>query len=214
MKFFIDSANLDDIKEALAMGMCDGVTTNPSLCAKEGRQIEPCVKEIARIVDGPISGEVISTDYKGMVKEGEKISQWAENMVVKIPMTVDGLKAVKELEEKGIKTNCTLIFSANQALMAAKAGASYVSPFVGRLDDIGEDGMKLIEDIVQIYKNYGFETEVIVASVRSGEHVRRSAVAGAHIATIPLKVVKELAQHDLTDKGLAKFLEDYKKVSK
>ena len=214
MKFFIDTANIDEIKEANAMGMADGVTTNPSLIAKEGRDFEEVVKEICRIVDGPVSAEVISTDTEGMLKEARHLASLHENIVVKIPMTIEGLKAVRTLTNEGIKTNVTLVFSPLQALMAAKAGASYVSPFVGRLDDISQEGMLLVEQIVEIYGNYGFETEIIVASVRNPLHVLDSALMGADIATIPFNVLSKLAAHPLTDKGLAAFLADWEKMKK
>jgi transaldolase len=212
MKFFIDTANLDEIKKAKEMGMVDGVTTNPSLCAKAGMTLEQAAKEISDIIDGPISVEVLATDYEGMVKEAEQISTWGKNIVVKIPCTVDGIRAIKALSSKGIMTNCTLVFSANQALLAAKAGATYVSPFVGRLDDIAEDGMGLIADIMDIYENYGFTTEVIVASIRHPMHLKESALLGAHISTIPFAVIQKMSKHPLTDTGLEKFLADYKKL--
>lgn len=214
MKFFIDTANIDEIKEANSMGMADGVTTNPSLIAKEGRVLEDVIKDICKIVDGPISAEVISLDAKGMIKEARQLSSIHKNVVVKIPMTVDGLKAVRKLADEGIKTNVTLIFSPLQALMAAKAGAAYVSPFVGRLDDISHDGLLLVEQIVDIYGNYAFETEIIVASVRDPIHVLESALLGADIATIPFYVLAKLASHPLTDKGIKSFLEDWKKSKK
>lgn len=214
MKFFIDTANIDEIKEANSMGMVDGVTTNPSLIAREGRVLEEVIEEICKIVDGPISAEVISLDAKNMIKEANQLSLIHKNVVVKIPMTVDGLKAVRKLTEEGIKTNVTLIFSPLQALMAAKAGATYVSPFVGRLDDISHDGLLLVEQIVDIYSNYAFETEIIVASVRGPLHVLESALLGADIATIPFNVLAKLASHPLTDKGIKSFLDDWKKSKK
>lgn len=214
MKFFIDTANINEIKEAHAMGMADGVTTNPSLIAKEGRDFEQVVKEICEIVDGPVSAEVIALDTEGMVKEARHLAGIHENVVIKIPMTVDGLKATRRLAEEGIRTNVTLVFSPLQALMAAKAGATYVSPFVGRLDDISSDGMQLIDQIVQIYDNYGFDTEIIVASVRNPLHVLESAMMGAHIATIPFNVLAKLAGHPLTDKGIKAFLDDWNKMKK
>ena len=214
MKFFIDTANIEEIKEAHSMGMVDGVTTNPSLVAKEGRDFEEIIKEICEIVDGPISAEVISLDSEGMVKEARHLSSIHDNIVVKIPMTVDGLKAVRQLSEEEIKTNVTLVFSPLQALMAAKAGASYVSPFVGRLDDIAHDGLLLVEQIVEIYNNYAFDTEVIVASVRHPLHVLESALLGADIATIPFNVIAKLAAHPLTDKGIKAFLDDWNKAQK
>jgi transaldolase len=214
MKFFIDTANIAEIKDAHSMGMVDGVTTNPSLIAKEGRVFEDIIKEICEIVDGPISAEVISTDYEGMVQEARKLAEIHENIVVKIPMTIDGIKATKTLTEEGIKTNVTLVFSPLQALMAAKAGATFVSPFVGRIDDISSDGMLLVEQIVEIYNNYAFDTQVIVASVRNPLHVLDAALVGADIATIPYSVLSRLASHPLTDKGLKAFLDDWKKAQK
>ncbi len=214
MKFFIDTANIDDIKEANDMGMVDGVTTNPSLIAKEGRDFEEIIKEICEIVDGPISAEVVSTDTEGMLEEARKLSKIHNNIVVKIPMLVDGLKATRKLSEEGIKTNVTLVFSPLQALMAAKAGATYVSPFIGRLDDISQEGLLLVEQIVEIYSNYAFDTEVIVASIRNPLHVLESALMGADIATIPFNVLSKLAAHPLTDKGLKAFLDDWNKAKK
>lgn len=214
MKFFIDTANVEDIRKANDMGVICGVTTNPSLIAKEGRDFNEVIKEITTIVDGPISGEVKATtvDAEGMIKEGREIAAIHPNMVVKIPMTVEGLKAVKVLAAEGIKTNVTLIFTANQALLAAKAGATYVSPFLGRLDDISTTGMHLIQDIVQIFDNYGLETEIIAASVRNPIHVTDCALAGAHIATVPYSVFVQMTKHPLTDAGIAKFQEDYRAV--
>ena len=214
MKLFIDTANVEDIRKANDMGVICGVTTNPSLIAKEGRDFNEVIKEIASIVDGPISGEVkaTTTDAEGMVKEGREIAAIHPNMVVKIPMTVEGLKAVKVLSAEGIKTNVTLIFSANQALLAARAGATFVSPFLGRLDDINQPGISLIEDIVTIFENYGLETEVIAASIRSTVHVNDCALAGADIATIPYSVIEQMTKHPLTDAGIEKFQADYKKV--
>lgn len=214
MKFFIDTANIAEITDAYAMGMVDGVTTNPSLIAKEGRAFEDIIKEICEIVDGPISAEVISTDYDGMIQEAGKLAEIHDNIVVKIPMTIDGIKATKTLTEEGIKTNVTLVFSPLQALMAAKAGATFVSPFVGRIDDISFDGMLLVEQIVEIYGNYAFDTQVIVASVRNPLHVLDAALIGADIATIPYSVLSRLASHPLTDKGLKAFLDDWKKAEK
>jgi len=211
MKFFIDTANIDEIKKANALGMVDGVTTNPSLVAKEGREFKGLIKEICGIVDGPVSAEVVSTDAEGMVKEARELAKLADNIVVKIPMLEEGLKAVKILAQEGINTNVTLCFSAIQALMAAKAGAAYISPFVGRLDDIGHIGMELVEEIITIYDNYGFETEVIVASIRNPIHVLDAALMGADIATIPFKVIQQLTKHPLTDIGVEKFLADWKK---
>ena len=214
MKFFIDTANVDYIKEANDMGIICGVTTNPSLIAKEGRVFEEVIAEIASIVDGPISGEVkaTTTDAETMVKEGIAISKIHPNMVVKIPMTVEGLKAVKVLSAEGIKTNVTLIFTANQALLAARAGATYVSPFLGRLDDISTAGIDLIQDIVQIFDNYGLETEIIAASIRNPIHVTDCALAGAHIATVPYNVIVQMTKHPLTDAGIEKFQKDYRAV--
>jgi transaldolase len=214
MKFFIDTANIKEIKEADSMGMVDGVTTNPSLVAKEGREFEGLIKEICEIVEGPVNAEVISTETKGMLTEGRKLGKIHKNIVVKIPMTIDGLKAVRQLTEEGIRTNVTLVFSPIQALMAAKAGAAYVSPFVGRLDDVAHDGMLLVEQIAEIYNNYALETEIIVASVRHPIHVLESALIGADIATIPFNVLSKLAAHPLTDKGLKAFLDDWKKAKK
>ncbi len=214
MKFFIDTANIDEIKEAHSMGMVDGVTTNPSLIAKEGRDFEEIIKQICEIVDGPISAEVISLDTEGMVKEARHLANIHENIVVKIPMTVDGLKATRKLSIDGIKTNVTLVFSPLQALMAAKAGANYVSPFIGRLDDLSHEGLLLVEQIVEIYNNYAFDTEVIVASIRHPLHVLDSAIMGADIATIPFKVLGKLAAHPLTDKGIKAFLDDWNKAQK
>lgn len=214
MKFFIDTANIDEIKEANAMGMVDGVTTNPSLIAKEGREFKEIITEICEIVDGPISAEVISLEEAGMVAEARDLAKIHENIVVKIPMTIDGLKAVRTLSSEGIKTNVTLIFSTLQALMAAKAGASYVSPFVGRLDDLAQDGLVLVDQIVTIFDNYDYETEVIVASVRNPLHVLDSALMGADIATIPFNVLAKLAAHPMTDKGIKAFMADWEKSQK
>ncbi len=211
MKFFIDTANIEEIKEAHAMGMVDGVTTNPSLIAREGGDFTEIIAAICSLVDGPISAEVISLDTTGMVSEARELAKIGANIVVKIPMTVDGLKAVRILAAEGIKTNVTLIFSPLQALMAAKAGATYVSPFVGRLDDLSTEGMLLVEQIVQMYGNYAFDTEIIVASVRNPLHVLDSALVGADIATIPFDVLSKLAAHPLTDKGIKAFLDDWKK---
>lgn len=211
MKFFIDTANIDQIKDAHNMGMVDGVTTNPSLIAKEDGEFKQIIADICKIVKGPVSAEVISLEYNGMVEEALELAKIADNITVKIPMTVEGLKAVKTLTEKGIKTNVTLVFSALQALMAAKAGATFVSPFVGRLDDLAEEGMGIIEEIVQIYENYDFDTQIIVASVRSPLHVLDSALLGADVATIPYGVLQKLASHHMTDKGIDAFLADWKK---
>lgn len=213
MKFFIDSADLEAIREIKAMGMCDGVTTNPSLMAKAGRtDTDALLKEICRLVQGPVSGEVIATDAEGMVAEGRRLAKIDDHLVVKVPTTYEGLKATAALAAEGIAVNCTLVFSASQALLVAKAGAAYVSPFVGRLDDVSEDGMQLIADMVEIYGNYDFATEIIVASVRHPLHVVESARLGAHIATIPPEVVRKLVSHPLTDKGLAAFLADWRKL--
>jgi transaldolase len=214
VKFFIDTANIEQIKDANDMGMVDGVTTNPSLIAKEDGEFKDIIAQICSIVDGPVSAEVISLEYEGMVSEARELVKIANNIAVKIPMTVKGLKAVKTLSGEGIKTNVTLVFSALQALMAAKAGATYVSPFVGRLDDLAQEGMGLIEEIVQIFTNYDFDTQIIVASVRSQLHVQQSALIGADIATIPYGVLKKLAAHHMTDKGIESFLSDWNKKNK
>jgi len=211
MKFFIDTANLEEIRKAKELGLLDGVTTNPSLVSKEGREFKPLIKEICDVVDGPVSAEVISTDADGMVKEARELSKLADNIVVKIPLIKEGLKAVKILSVEGVKVNVTLCFSAVQALMAAKAGATYISPFVGRLDDIGHIGMEIVEQILSIYENYGYDTEVIVASIRNPLHVLDAALMGADIATIPFKVMEQLIRHPLTDIGLERFLADWKK---
>lgn len=214
MKFFIDTANVEDIKRANDMGVICGVTTNPSLIAKEGRDFNEVIKEITSIVDGPISGEVKATtvDAEGMIREGREIAAIHPNMVVKIPMTVEGLKAVKVLSSEGIKTNVTLIFTANQALLAAVAGATYVSPFLGRLDDINQPGIELVRTIAEIFAVYGYETEIIAASVRNPIHVTDCALAGADIATVPYKVIEQMTKHPLTDQGIEKFQADYKAV--
>jgi transaldolase len=214
MKLFIDTANVDEIKEINSWGVIEGVTTNPSLIAKEGKIFENVVKEITEIVNGPISAEVISMNSEEMIKEGEELSKIHENIVIKIPMCEEGLKAVAALSKKGIKTNVTLIFSANQALLAAKAGASYVSPFVGRLDDIGQEGIMLIEEVSDIFNIHGIETEIISASIRHPQHVLTSAKAGADIATIPYKVFKQMLGHPMTDIGIDKFLKDWESVPK
>ena len=214
MRFFIDTANVEDIRKANDMGVICGVTTNPSLIAKEGRVFEEVIAEIASIVDGPISGEVkaTTTDAEGMIAEGRAIAAIHPNMVVKIPMTVEGLKAVKALSAEGIKTNVTLIFSANQALLAAEAGATYVSPFLGRLDDISQPGIELVRTIAEIFDIYGYETEIIAASVRNPIHVTDCALAGADIATVPYKVIEQMTKHPLTDQGIEKFQADYRAV--
>lgn len=214
MKFFIDTADVTEIREAHELGLVDGVTTNPSLIARSGRKFKEVIKEITAIVDGPISAEVIALDAAGMVKEARELAKIHKNIVIKIPMTPEGLKAVKQLSAKGIKTNVTLIFTPMQALLAAKAGATYVSPFVGRLDDISQDGMGIIEEIRTIFDNYGYTTEIIVASVRNPIHVLDSALIGADIATIPYSVMVQLSKHPLTDAGIKKFLEDWEKVPK
>jgi transaldolase len=214
MKFFIDTADVNEIREANAMGILDGVTTNPSLIMKAGKPFKETILEICSIVDGPVSVEVTSVDAAGMCKEGNEYAKWHKNVVVKLPIIKEGLKACKCLSESGIKTNLTLCFSPNQALMVAKAGATYVSPFVGRLDDISHDGMLLIRDIVQIFKNYDYKTQVLAASLRHPMHVANAALAGAHVATIPFKVLDQLIKHPLTDKGLDTFLKDWEKAKK
>ena len=211
MKIFLDTANIAEIKEGVALGVVDGVTTNPSLAAKEKRPFRPLVEEICSIVPGDVSLEVVATDFDGMVKEGEELAQVAPNAVVKVPLTQDGLKAVKYLSGKGIRMNQTLCFSAPQALLSAKAGATYISPFLGRLDDIAAVGMDLIRDICEIYRNYGFKTQVLAASIRNPLHVVDAAKAGAHVATMPFAVLQQLMKHPLTDIGLKKFLEDWQK---
>ena len=212
MKIFVDTAVVDEIKKVAHLA--DGVTTNPTLIAKSGRKFEEVITEITTIVDGPISAEVISLDHEGMLKEARVFAKIHSNIVIKIPMTFEGMIAVKQLSKENIKTNVTLVFSANQALLAAKAGASYVSPFVGRLDDIGQDGMLLIEEIMGIYKNYGYETQVIVASIRSPTHVKQAALLGAHVATIPPNIIEQMLKHTLTDKGIEAFLKDWEKTKK
>ncbi|GBD93588.1 transaldolase [bacterium BMS3Abin05] len=215
MKFFIDTANLDEIREAASLGVLDGVTTNPSLMAKEagkGKTFREILEEICEIVDGPISAEAVSLDYQGIVREGRELSGIHKNIVVKVPIILEGLKAVKILENEGIRTNVTLVFSPSQALLAAKAGASFVSPFVGRLDDISHFGMDLVRQMVEIFFNYDFQTEIIVASIRNPLHVVEAALAGAHIATIPFKVINQLVKHPLTDIGIERFLDDWKKA--
>jgi transaldolase len=214
MKFFIDTANVKEIREAASFGVVDGVTTNPSLIAKEGRDFKQVIAEICEIVDGPISAEAVSLEADKMVVEGLELAKLHKNIVVKLPMTKDGLKATKVLADKGVKVNMTLVFSASQALLAAKVGAAYVSPFVGRLDDISHYGMDLVEQIVTIFDNYGYPTEVIVASVRNPLHVVDAAMVGAHIATIPFSVIDQLVKHPLTDIGIEKFLSDWKKLEK
>lgn len=211
MKFFIDTANVEEIKKAAQLGILDGVTTNPSLIAKEGRDLKEVIEEICSIVDGPISAEVMSLEADKMVEEGRELSKLHKNIVIKIPMCEEGLKAVSRLSKEGIKTNVTLIFSAQQALMAAKAGATYVSPFIGRMDDIGNGGLQVIEDIIEIFDFFGMETEVISASVRTPMHVLECAKAGSHIATIPYGVIMQMVKHPLTDIGIQKFIDDYNK---
>ena len=212
MKFFIDTADLDEIRKARELGLIDGVTTNPSLVAKTGRRYLDVVKEICELVDGPIAAEVLSVEYDEMMREAREWQKVHANVVVKLPLTLDGLRATRSCAEAGIATNVTLCFSANQALLAAKAGATYVSPFVGRLDDISEEGMDLISKIVTVYRNYDFDTQVLVASVRHPVHVTQAALLGADVCTIPYKVIEQLAKHPLTDAGLAKFVEDAKKI--
>jgi transaldolase len=214
MKFFIDTADIKEIKEAAAMGLVDGVTTNPSLVAKTGRKFRDVLLEICDIVKGPVSAEVVGVKYDDMMKEARELAALRPNIIVKIPLIAEGLKAVRTCADEGIKTNVTLCFTATQALLAAKAGASYISPFVGRLDDISTDGMQVVSEILEIYDNYGFDTEVLVASVRTPMHVHQAARMGAHIATCPLSVLMQLTKHPLTDSGLAKFLADWEKVPK
>ena len=210
MQFFVDTAEIEDIKKLNDMGLLDGVTTNPSLIAKSGRQFKEVIKEICAVVPGPVSAEVASTEYDGMIAEGHVLAKLADNVVVKLPLTVDGLRATKTFSKEGIKTNVTLCFSANQALLAAKAGATYISPFIGRLDDINIDGLELIENIRQIYDNYNFETQILAASIRSPNHVTQVALAGADVATIPPDVIRKLANHPLTNAGIEGFLKDWK----
>lgn len=214
MKFFIDTANIEQIKSAMAMGVLDGVTTNPSLAAKETAPYHEILSDICKIVPGPVSAEVLATDYEGMVGEAQELARIADNIVVKIPTVLEGLKAMKTLSSQGVKINATLVFTASQALLVAKAGASYVSPFIGRLDDISRDGMGLISDIVAIYRNYSFDTEVLVASVRHPMHVVEAALIGADVITMPYGVIEKLIKHPLTDIGLEKFIADYKKAHK
>lgn len=214
MKFFLDTANVEEIKEINDMGVICGVTTNPSLIAKEGRDFKEVIKEITQIVDGPISGEVVSDDAENMIKEGREISKIHKNMIVKIPMTEQGLKAVKVLAKEGIKTNVTLVFSATQAMLAANAGAAYVSPFIGRVDDISMEGIDVVKDIAEIFKIYNIKTEIIAASVRHPIHVLEAAKAGADIATVPYKIVKQMIKHPLTDQGIEKFKNDWNKAFK
>lgn len=212
MKLFIDTADVAEIKRLNDLGIIDGVTTNPSLVLKSGKNFKEVVREICSIVDGPISAEVVATDFEGMIKEGQELVKIHKNVVVKVPMTADGIRAIKTFSSLGIKTNCTLVFSANQALLCAKAGATYVSPFIGRLDDIGQTGMDLIVEIKQLYENYGFETQILAASIRHPIHVKESALAGTHVATCPPTIIDQLFKHSLTDSGLQKFLDDWKKI--
>ncbi len=214
MKFFIDTANIEEIREVSEWGILSGVTTNPSLIAKEGRDLKEVINEIVSIVDGPISAEVVAEKAEDMVRDGEALANIHENIVIKVPMTDEGLKAIKTFSEKGIKTNCTLIFSANQALLAARAGATFVSPFLGRMDDIGNVGMTLINEIVQIFDIHGIDTEIIAASIRHPIHVTEGALEGAHIATIPYKVLKQMLKHPLTDIGIEKFNSDWERLNK
>lgn len=211
MKFFLDTANVEEIKRVNDLGLVDGVTTNPSLISKEGRPFEEVIKEICSVVDGPVSAEVVGLTYDEMVAEARQLAQWADNVVVKIPMTEDGLKAVNTLSQEGIKTNVTLIFTVSQGLMAAKAGATYVSPFLGRLDDIGSDGLGLVADLKTVFDNYDYDTEIIAASIRHLPHLEGSALAGADIATIPGSIFPKLWSHPLTDSGIQAFLDDWKK---
>lgn len=212
MKFFLDTANISEIKESVALGLIDGITTNPSLVAKEKKDFKKLIEEICQIVDGPISAEVVATDEEGMVEEGRSLAKIHKNVVVKVPMTANGLKATRRFSKEGIRVNVTLIFSPAQALLAAKAGATYVSPFIGRLDDVGQVGMELIDQIVTIFSNYNFKTEVLVASIRNPIHVIEAAQIGAHVATMPFAVLQQLLKHPLTDIGLAKFLADWEKT--
>ena len=214
MEIFLDSADLDEIRDVAAMGVIDGITTNPSLIAKTGRPLKDVIVDICKIVDGPISAEVLATDYEGIVREGRELAKLHPNVVVKVPLIAEGLKAVKTFTAEGIKTNVTLCFSVTQGLLAAKAGATYISPFVGRVDDISGDGMELIEQLVTVYANYGLKTKVLAASIRHPRHVVECLMLGAHVGTLPRNVILQLVQHPLTDLGLAKFLEDAKKIPK
>lgn len=213
MKFFLDTANIDEIRQGVEMGMVDGITTNPSLVAKEGREFRAVLEDICELVDGPVSAEVVSTQFSGMIQEAHSLAEIHENIVVKVPMIFEGLKAIHQLSKEGIKVNVTLIFSASQALMAAKAGATYVSPFVGRLDDVSHPGMDVIQQIVTIFDNYDFNTQVLVASIRHPLHVVEAAMMGADVGTMPFKVLEQLIKHPLTDIGLARFLKDWEKVA-
>lgn len=212
MKFFIDTANIDEIREVNSWGILAGVTTNPTLVAKEGRDFRQVIDEITAIVPGPVSAEVVSTDAEGMIREGEEYAAWADNVVIKVPMTAEGLKATRALSDKGIKTNVTLIFSPNQALLASRAGATYVSPFLGRLDDISFDGMQLVSDVVDIFMTHDLDTEIIAASIRHPMHMVEAALVGAHIATAPYKVYEQMLKHPLTDSGLERFLADWEQA--
>uniref|UniRef100_A0A7V4TFV4 Probable transaldolase n=1 Tax=Candidatus Caldatribacterium saccharofermentans TaxID=1454753 RepID=A0A7V4TFV4_9BACT len=212
MKFFIDTADVAEIREALSLGILDGVTTNPTLVARTGRPFKDVILEICRLVPGPVSAEVVSTNAEGMIREGRELASWAPNIVVKVPLTPEGLKAIRVLSQEGIRVNTTLVFQPLQALLAAKAGAAYVSPFVGRLDDVAGYGMRLVADILEIFRHYGYTTEVIVASVRHPMHVLEAARLGAHIVTMPFAVMMQVVKHPLTDVGLARFLEDWQKV--
>ncbi|KAA9298826.1 MULTISPECIES: fructose-6-phosphate aldolase [Aerococcus] len=214
MKFFLDTANIDEIKRINDLGLCDGVTTNPSLINKEGRDFEEIIKDIASTVDGPVSAEVTSYDYEGMVKEARELAAWADNVVVKIPMTEDGLKATHTLAQEGIKTNVTLIFSVSQGLLAAKAGATYISPFIGRIDDMGEDGLRLIAELREVLDIYGLDSQIIAASIRHIGHFEGAALAGAHVATIPGTIFPKLWSHPLTDKGIEGFKKDWDAFTK
>jgi transaldolase len=213
MKFFLDTANIDEIRQGVEMGMVDGITTNPSLVAKEGREFRAVLEDICELVDGPVSAEVVSTQFSGMIQEAHSLAEIHENIVVKVPMIFEGLKAIHQLSKEGIKVNVTLIFSASQALMAAKAGATYVSPFVGRLDDVSHPGMDVIQQIVTIFDNYDFNTQVLVASIRHPLHVVEAAMMGADVGTMPFKVLEQLIKHPLTDVGLARFLKDWEKLA-
>lgn len=212
MKIFLDTADVEEIRQGVAMGVVDGVTTNPSLAAKAGRNFKDVVMEIVEICSGPVSAETVALNADEIVREGRLLAKWAPNIIVKVPLMTEGLKAVKQLTSEGIKTNVTLIFSANQALLAAKAGATYVSPFLGRLDDISQDGMELVRDAVEIFRNYGIETEVLAASIRHPVHVTQAALAGADVATMPFKILEMMVKHPLTDKGIEAFLTDWEKV--
>jgi transaldolase len=214
VQFFVDTADVEEIRHALALGLCDGVTTNPSLVSRTGRPFDEVLREIVELVPGPVSAEVTATETEGMLAEGRRYAEFGEQVVVKVPLILEGLRAVKVFHDEGIKTNVTLCFTAVQALLAAKAGATYVSPFVGRLDDVAEEGMSVVSDIVQIYRNYGYETKVLVASVRHPIHVLEAARLGADVATLPFAVIAQLARHPLTDAGLQKFLADWEKVPK